>query len=224
MNDIENKNHQSFILTDTEFAKLMMSEFTAQQNHRSLAFRRAFRTQFTLWAAGLAVFIVYSPRSLTVNEEFSIRRSSYPEPTHSQIGRDKSGGASVMALPGIMAEFFLEENPVSGPHPDTSTIMQTSISSVEIRSHRIRDMRLEIHENGKLVRIRRLDKLNLPIEQSQPAMIGGQIWGYSFEQNADTLVCVKPDDAPRPPVRLTTPEMMQRAELFPTRCLFRARR
>lgn len=54
--------------------------------------------------------------------------------------------------------------------------MQTSISSIEIRSHRLRDMRLEIYENGKLLRIRRLDKLNLPIEQSQPAMIGGQIW------------------------------------------------
>lgn len=223
MNDIENKNHHSFILTDTEFAKLMMSEFSAKKSHRDFAFRRAFRMQFTLWAAGLAIFIVYSPRSLTVHEEFSMRRTSYPEPNQSQIGRDKSGGASIMALAGIVAEFLLEEQPDSGPTLGTST-MQTSISSIEIRSHRLRDMRLEIYENGKLIRIRRLDKLNLPIEQSQPAMIGGQIWGYSFEQNSDTLICVKPDDAPRPPVRLTTPEMMQRAELFPTRCLFRARR
>lgn len=219
MNDVHPGEEQSSLLTDSEFAKLMMAEYSAELRKNPFISRSLFRTQIALWAAGLGAFVIYQPHQpLALSDEFSLTNGATLSIIEEPQGRTKSGGASLKPLPELTVDFELLEN--SGT-PSEGT--GAAISALGIRARHLRRLRIEIHENGILKKIRELDSLSLPTEQRQSALVSGDTWGFKFEEATRTLVCVKPSDAPRPPERLSVDEMKQRAALFPSQCFFQDR-
>ncbi|NBW83572.1 hypothetical protein EBR21_17640 [bacterium] len=210
------------ILNDDEFARLMIAEYSDEQRRHGFVSKGKMQFQTALLAASFLVFIL-APGSgnLSLEDEFSVP-AQIPDAASAPVlpvGRNKSGGASVLPLPKIEAEFSRVE-------ADDSTNSQQErkdVVSLRIKTQNIRSLRVEIHENGKLKLIRLLDLLTPPLEQFHTPTVSGNEWSFVLEDKTPTLICVKAAEGPKPPDRLSDSEMKTRSERFNNQCSFWSR-
>lgn len=217
MNTEEIQEFDTKILSDDEFARLMMVEFTATVRKKTTIARHVTKFQMALWAAGLGVFVVHpSERLPDIDTEFMI--SPYLEtPTPDQsVVRAKNEGSS---KPYLYVEFTQVEKRLSAPDDD-SQASSTDVVHVTLTASGIRSVRADVHVNGKLLTARAFDTLKDPLEQKQDALFKERKWGYALSKKDSTLICIKPSMAPASPHRLTRDEMKQRADTFQGRCYF----
>lgn len=204
------------LLSDEEFARLMIAEYEElrQQKGFFILRRPKVRWNVALWASALVFFIsmpvIHVP---TLEDEFASLSPSDFEAFAIEGARAKGGGASVSPLPKIEADFNLSDE------IDNLGVKQ-KVLSLRIRSERISNLRIDIYENKSLRIIRKLDKLTLPIEQFQQVAVNGQVWGFTFTEKIQTLLCIKPSNSAFPPERLNITEMQMRAEKFPKQCFY----
>lgn len=217
----EKQNFKSELLTDTEFAQLMMVEFSNQSKKRLLWSRSTINLQALLWAAGLGVFLIYQPdQTVPLDTEFSldtfISETEFNRPNF----RGKNENSADNQKPMLSADFSIQKRHSDKENDDdediSPDIVQLMISSIGIRS-----VRVDVHLDGKLKVVRAFDSLLDPLEQKQDALFRERKWGFALSPNTPTLICLKPSKAPASPPVLSLSEMRQRAETFPDRCFFR---
>lgn len=215
------------ILDDSEFSFLMMDEFDATQASRRILPRTLFRAQFAALSAGFVFFLFQAPpQTAGLAEEFSTHTAFSETQPAMPAGRSKSGGASVLALPAsapaLNVEFLNGTESVGGSAREQSPSGKTIF--LDIQTGGIRQLRAEVHVNGRLSSVRQFDLLVEPLEESQSATVDGKVWGYVVPSDSNILICLKPVGAPMSPVRLSTDEMVQRAQQYPERCFFSMRK
>ncbi|NBX18692.1 MAG: hypothetical protein EBR09_15165 [Proteobacteria bacterium] len=217
----ENPPRADRILSDAEFAQLMVAEFDAQQNSKRFLSYRRTQLQAALWAASLLIFILIPDgKSLSPDDEFAAGTELQQDVAASlkSNGRNKSGTGQISDLPLIDADFTLI-GPETGESYDQQSV---DLVTIQIKTRGIRNLRVEVHEDGRLKLIRRLDPLTPPLEQYNEATLGGQTWRYALESGSATLICLKPANGGMPPERLSAAEMIGRAEKYKSQCFYRS--
>jgi hypothetical protein len=210
------------LLNDEEFARLMVAEYSAEQRRHGFVSKGKMQFQAALLAASFLIFI-WAPGSgkLSLEDEFSLVKET-PDAASIPglpVGRSKSGGASVLPLPKIEAEFSLVAS------DDNAALQQErkDVVSLRIKTQNLRSLRVEVHESGKLKLIRQLDLLTPPLEQFHAQTVNGSEWSFVLEDKTPTIICVKAAEGPKPPDRLSEAEMKTRSERFNNQCSYWSR-
>jgi hypothetical protein len=222
MNQIpENPLQANRLLSDEEFARLMIAEYGAERRKKGFLSYRQTQLQTVLWAASLLFFIVIpEPENLSADEEFSFgpQERGLQNSSGNPDVRSKSGARQNVTKPVIDAEFS-----IVGPETSESYSQESpDLVAVQVKTQGVHNLKVEVHENGKLKIIRKLDPLTPPLEQFNQVTVRGLPWRYALEIGTATLICIKPAGGNPPPERLSPAEMIGRSEKFRTQCFYRS--